>query len=264
MTAVDLGLRTVAQAHAVWRAPVVARFRSALLAVVAMLTLLALASWNPADPSLNAASGLAPSNWLGTQGATLADLVMQALGLAAWPAALLLLAFGTARALAGAVSSRLNAGTGRVQAAAGGVVALAAALSALAAPAAWPIAAGLGGLAGDVLVWAVSTAVSSLGLAGGRLVAGLIAAPLALGLLAFALGLTLQDVGETMAWLRGGAAARPAASSAATAKRPGRGLCGGRAGAAAARALRGGGGGGGRTRSGTPAQPGHGFAHILQ
>ncbi|MFN9251116.1 MAG: DNA translocase FtsK 4TM domain-containing protein, partial [Brevundimonas sp.] len=147
MTAVDLGLRTVAQAHAVWRAPVVARFRSALLAVVAMLTLLALASWNPADPSLNAASGLAPSNWLGTQGATLADLVMQALGLAAWPAALLLLAFGTARALAGAVSSRLNAGTGRVQAAAGGVVALAAALSALAAPAAWPIAAGLGGLA---------------------------------------------------------------------------------------------------------------------
>ncbi|MFO0287051.1 MAG: DNA translocase FtsK 4TM domain-containing protein [Brevundimonas sp.] len=222
MTAVDLGLRTVAQAHAVWRAPVVARFRSALLAVVAMLTLLALASWNPADPSLNAASGLAPSNWLGTQGATLADLVMQALGLAAWPAALLLLAFGTARALAGAVSSRLNAGTGRVQAAAGGVVALAAALSALAAPAAWPIAAGLGGLAGDVLVWAVSTAVSSLGLAGGRLVAGLIAAPLALGLLAFALGLTLQDVGETMAWLRGGAAARPAASSAATAKRPGR------------------------------------------
>lgn len=222
MTAVDLGLRTVAQAHAVWRAPVVARFRSALLAVVAMLTLLALASWNPADPSLNAASGLAPSNWLGTQGATLADLVMQALGLAAWPAALLLLAFGTARALAGAVSSRLNAGTGRVQAAAGGVVALAAALSALAAPAAWPIAAGLGGLAGDVLVWAVSTAVSSLGLAGGRLVAGLIAAPLALGLLAFALGLTLQDVGETMAWLRRGAAARPAASSAATAKRPGR------------------------------------------
>ncbi|HEV7352906.1 MAG TPA: DNA translocase FtsK [Brevundimonas sp.] len=223
MTAVDLGLRTVAQANAVWRAPVVARFRSALLALLAALALVALASWNPADPSLNAASGLAPSNWLGAHGATLADLFMQTLGLAAWPAALLLLAFGSARALAGAVSSRLNAGPARVWAAAGGVVALAAGLSALAAPAAWPIAAGLGGLAGDVLVWAVSAAVDGLGLPGGRLVAGLIAAPLALGLLAFALGLTGRDVRDAVAWLRRGAAPRPAAPPApAAAKRPGR------------------------------------------
>ena len=41
---------------------------------------LALASWNPADPSLNHATTVEPQNWLGTDGALAADLMLQAVG----------------------------------------------------------------------------------------------------------------------------------------------------------------------------------------
>ena len=43
------------------------RFRGVLQALLATLLLVALISWNPADPSLNAASGAAPTNWLGAE-----------------------------------------------------------------------------------------------------------------------------------------------------------------------------------------------------
>ena len=60
------------------------------LRVLALAALLAgLISWNPADPSLNVASGEAATNWLGGNGAVFADLFMQSLGLGAWPAAIL-------------------------------------------------------------------------------------------------------------------------------------------------------------------------------
>mgnify|MGYP000318350660 FL=1 len=81
-------------ARIVWQAPAIVRFRGMLQALLSVLLLIALISWNRNDPSWNAASSHAPTNWLGAQGAVVADLFMQSLGLAAWPAALLLLAFG--------------------------------------------------------------------------------------------------------------------------------------------------------------------------
>ena len=77
-------------ARVLWDAPFVVRFRGVLQALLATLLLVALVSWNPADASLNAASSLPTTNWLGANGALFADLFMQSLGLAAWPAALLL------------------------------------------------------------------------------------------------------------------------------------------------------------------------------
>ena len=94
------------------------------------LLLAALISWNPADPSLNATSGAAPTNWLGLNGALFADLFMQSLGLAAWPAALLLIAFGLAAAIGDAVQQRLKPTPVKSLSAIGGVLALSAALSA--------------------------------------------------------------------------------------------------------------------------------------
>ncbi len=44
---------------------------------------LALASWHPADPSLNRATTADPQNWLGLDGAIGADLMIQSMGLAA-------------------------------------------------------------------------------------------------------------------------------------------------------------------------------------
>lgn len=51
------------------------------LFLIAGLLALALASYDPADPSGNVASGTLPSNWLGFPGAWLADTLMQWLGL---------------------------------------------------------------------------------------------------------------------------------------------------------------------------------------
>ena len=92
--ALALGQRAWVSARILWDAPFVVRFRGVLQALLATLLAVALLSWNPADPSLNAASSTAPTNWLGANGALFADLFMQSLGLAAWPAVLLLIAFG--------------------------------------------------------------------------------------------------------------------------------------------------------------------------
>ena len=92
-TALAIGHQAWISARVLWSAPFVVRFRGVLQALLATLLLAALMSWNPADPSLNAASTEAPTNWLGMNGAMFADLFMQTLGLAAWPAALLLIAF---------------------------------------------------------------------------------------------------------------------------------------------------------------------------
>ncbi|OGN41949.1 MAG: cell division protein FtsK [Caulobacterales bacterium RIFCSPHIGHO2_01_FULL_70_19] len=198
--ALVLGQRAWIGARILWSAPFVVRFRGVLQALLASLLLVALLSWNPADPSLNAASTAAPTNWLGANGALFADLFMQSLGLAAWPAALLLVAFGLARAIGDAIQQRLKPTPAKALSATGGVLALSAALSALAPPAAWPLAAGLGGLWGDALVGLVRWACEALRFGGGSIVAGLLFLPLALWGIGYAIGLRVSDVSEALAW----------------------------------------------------------------
>ena len=108
------------------------KFRGVLQALLAALLLVALISWNPADPSLNAASGAPPTNWLGLNGALFADLFMQSLGLAAWPAALLVIAFGLARAIGDAIQQRLKPSPIKALSATAGTLLLSGALAALA------------------------------------------------------------------------------------------------------------------------------------
>ncbi|MGN6591740.1 MAG: DNA translocase FtsK [Terriglobales bacterium] len=56
-----------------------------LISVLATLLCLALVSYHPADPSLNTVAAAArPANWVGPVGATVADLLFQSLGLAAF------------------------------------------------------------------------------------------------------------------------------------------------------------------------------------
>ncbi|HEX4296121.1 MAG TPA: DNA translocase FtsK 4TM domain-containing protein [Rhizomicrobium sp.] len=74
-----------------------------LLATVAVG--LSLASYSPGDPSLNNATGRAVSNWLGPLGATAADVLLQAFGIAAF-AFLAPLAVWGARAVLGKGLSR--------------------------------------------------------------------------------------------------------------------------------------------------------------
>ncbi len=201
--ALAIGQRAWVSARILWGAPVSVKFRGVLQALLAALLLVALISWNPADPSLNAASGAAPTNWLGLNGALFADLFMQSLGLGAWPAAILMIAFGLAAAIGDAIQQRLKPSPLKALSATGGVLALSAALSALAAPAAWPLAAGLGGLWGDATVGVIHWICDGLRLPGAPIVAGLLFLPLGLWGIAYAIGLRPSDLREGLAWARG-------------------------------------------------------------
>ncbi len=220
--ALAIGQRAWSGARILWGAPIAIKFRGVLQALLAALLLVALVSWNPADPSLNAASGLAPTNWLGLNGALFADLFMQSLGLAAFPAALLLFAFGLASAIGDVIQQRLKPTALKALSAAGGVLALSAALSALAAPAAWPLAAGLGGLWGDAIVGLIRMACSALRLPGAPVFAGVLFLPSGLWAVGYAIGLRTSDLADALHWAgnRRGPTAPPARARRAAVKAP--------------------------------------------
>lgn len=214
--ALALGQRAWSTARIVWAAPFAVRFRGVLQALLASLLLVAMISWNPADPSLNAASTQGATNWLGGTGAVFADLMMQSLGLAAWPAVLLLIAFGLATAIGDALQHRLQPTAFKVFCAIAGVLLLSAALSALAAPAKWPLAAGLGGLWGDGVTGLSAQGLGALHIPAGRWIAGGLFLIFALWGLGYAVGLRLRDFTDTAGW----AAEKNAARRAQQAERP--------------------------------------------
>ncbi|MEI6441496.1 MAG: DNA translocase FtsK 4TM domain-containing protein, partial [Alphaproteobacteria bacterium] len=132
-----------------WRHPTTARLRGGLVAVSGVFLAVALATYNVADSSLNASSPDPIGNALGAPGATLADLWIQSLGLAAGVAALLMVLLGLHRAVTPHPNEtrqhvRLRALIGAL-----GLLALAALLAASPAPKIWPLARGLGGFWGD-------------------------------------------------------------------------------------------------------------------
>ena len=90
-TAVDSRLR------AIWNSAVMARLRGAFLALFGGSCLIAFATYRPDDASWNTASHDGVHNAVGSFGATIADAVIQSLGLAAWPAAALMVYFGILR-----------------------------------------------------------------------------------------------------------------------------------------------------------------------
>ncbi len=199
-TALIIGQRAWSSARVIWDAPFMVRFRGVLQALLATLLVVALVSWNPADPSLNAASGQAPTNWLGANGALFADVFMQSLGLAAWPATLIIVAFGLATAIGEAIQQRLKPTPLKALSSFAGVLLVSAALSALAAPAAWPLATGLGGLWGDAVTGSAVAGLTALRVPGGAIICGVLFAVLGLWGCGYAIGLRISDFGEALAW----------------------------------------------------------------
>ncbi len=124
---------------------------SELAALVCVLAgfalLLALLSYDPADPSVSTATTRAPTNLLGHTGATVADLLLQGFGFAAAMPALALLAW----------AFRLGAHRGlglfpaRLASLLAGLPALATALVLLPLPGNLPVAAGPGGAIGPLI-----------------------------------------------------------------------------------------------------------------
>ncbi len=157
------------------------------LGLVAVATLIgvSLATWSAQDPSLSHASSGAADNALGAAGAVIADMFMQAFGLAAAAFVLPIGVWGwrlmTQRAIDGEkvkliawpIASILFAGVAGL----------------VPAPASWPLPAGLGGVLGDLFAVTADAvglggSVASIALGAALAASGLVAFLLALGVIA--------------------------------------------------------------------------------
>ena len=208
-----------------WDNTPAARLRGGLCAALGAAMIVAFATFNPGDPSWNSASLGEPTNLLGGFGAVLADIWLQSLGVAAWIAALIMVALGVSRAGSKdprgmRVRLRMRAGAG-----AAGVVLLATFLAAPHAPAAWPMARGLGGFWGDAVLSGIAGLFQLIGLPAARGVAATVAAIGALAAFGYSAALSRRDfaLGADWAmWLGGEVAARVRRQPAPQAPAPAR------------------------------------------
>ena len=83
--------------RAMWQSPLMARLRGAFTALAGFSFFIALATYHAEDSSLNTAGHGDIQNALGSFGAMIADIGSQSIGLAAWPAAALMIYFGLLR-----------------------------------------------------------------------------------------------------------------------------------------------------------------------
>jgi len=179
-------------ARLTWNHPATARLRGGVVAAFGAALAVAFATYNAADPSLNASGLTEPTNALGGGGAVLADIGVQSLGVAAGLAALLLVTCGLARVAD--PEPDLSRGRLRLRAAIGtlGLLALAGALAWAPTPAAWPLAKGLGGFWGDALLGGFAGLIEYARLVFGTAIAGTVL--LAAGVVGYGYGLGLSRV----------------------------------------------------------------------
>jgi S-DNA-T family DNA segregation ATPase FtsK/SpoIIIE len=203
-----------------WSHPGTARLRGGITAAAGAGLAVAFATYNSADPSLNAAGPLRPTNALGGVGATLADLGVQSLGLACALLALTVVVLGLCRAAASDPNTsrrplRIRAVVGTL-----GVLMLAAALAWPATPAAWPLAKGLGGFWGDALLTGLAGLLAYAHAPLGReIAAGLF---LAGGLVAmgYAIGLRPSELRTLGDWIAAALTPKPRVAIASTFEKP--------------------------------------------
>ncbi|WP_374469475.1 DNA translocase FtsK [Phenylobacterium sp.] len=184
-----------------WSHPSTARLRGGLIAAAGVAAAVAFATYNAADPSLNAAGPGAPKNALGGVGAVIADIGIQSLGLACALAALLMVVLGLSRVTAAEPDQtrghiRLRAAVGAL-----GVLTLAGALALPAPPAAWPLAKGLGGFWGDGLLHGLSGLIAWAHVPLAEPIAGLLLGLGAVVALGYGVGLSRRDLRGAGEWL---------------------------------------------------------------
>jgi len=184
-----------------WGHALTARFRGGVVASLGLALALALATYRASDPSFDAAADGAPANLLGHAGADLADIAMQSFGLAAWLGAGVLLTLGISRAADPTPGqSRLHL-RGRALAGFFGVVIVAGALAAAAPPAIWPLASGLGGLWGDILLGWITALIHFTRIPGAGVIATLLLTGFSGWLLALAFGIGLIHLSGAWIWM---------------------------------------------------------------
>ena len=158
------------------------------LAVFAGLALavLALATWNVADPSFSLATGNPPTNALGFPGAAFADIVMQFFGIGSVLALIPGVFWGVFLVRSSFVDRKLRRGLSWLA----GAVLASAVLACVPVPATWPLPSGLGGVLGDMVLRLPGLLIG--GYPHGLIAAamGVVLAVPAVGLLLFGSGLT--------------------------------------------------------------------------
>jgi S-DNA-T family DNA segregation ATPase FtsK/SpoIIIE len=184
-----------------WSHPATARLRGGVTAAFGVALAAAFATYNAADPSLNAAGAATPANALGGGGAVLADIGVQSLGVGAGLLALLIVTVGLSRVAdpdpdGSRRRLRLRAAIGTL-----GVLLLAGALAWAPTPAAWPLAKGLGGFWGDALFAGLSGLVAYARIPQEALAAGLTLALAGAVAYGYSLGLSRLDLRGVGAWL---------------------------------------------------------------
>jgi len=185
--------------HPVRQKPgLIARARTVLIAVtmiaVGVFLILSVSGHNPSDPSLNAATGQAPTNWLRAPGAIAADLLLQTTGWAGAAAAMVLLAWGVILLIRGPRGRSGLVSGFRLLSGVLGILGFAMAVSALPTPANWPFATGLGGLAGDLILSSFAGFIHDLGAPGHVILGAGLGLVLAVFGVFFCFGLTVRDL----------------------------------------------------------------------
>ena len=169
-------------------------FFGIVLGLTGLALLVALASHNPADPSLNTATTRGTSNLAGPPGAMVSDLLLQGFGLAGALPGIALLAWAWGIASHRGIGSPLARIAGLLAA----MPVLGAVLAFLSAPGndavlAWPIVAGPGGSIGQLLATAAVAAARPLLGAWAAMIVWPLGLILALGLTFIALGLSFGE-----------------------------------------------------------------------
>jgi S-DNA-T family DNA segregation ATPase FtsK/SpoIIIE len=176
------------------------------LAVGGLALLIALATYNPLDPSLNTATSARATNLAGPVGAAVADMLLQSFGIAGVLPGLALIAWAWRIAAHRSLTPAV-----RLVSLLGALIVGSGVLAAVPMPHAWPTPAGLGGAIGGMLAQGMLNAARGvMGPVGGAVV-GALGVALALALTLLALGLSggeWQAAGRSAAGAARGSALR--------------------------------------------------------
>ena len=121
-----------------------------VMAAIGLFLLAALLSYDVQDPSFNTATANLPTNWMGQFGASIADLLMQAFGMASFVLPVPLIVWGASLILHGRWQPTQKQTWARIFAWGAALVCLSTGFGATTPPAGWPLPTGLGGLTGSV------------------------------------------------------------------------------------------------------------------
>ena len=207
-------------AHAGWTNPTIARLRGGVVATLGIGLICAFATYRVTDPSLDAAAGSRAHNILGGLGADAADLGLQTLGLTAWLIAGLMVAAGLTRVIASDPGKSRSRIRWRVFCGMIGALTLAGMLAALLPPVNWPLAGGLGGFVGELVLNRLAGMIATLHVPASQAFAATILGLAGFAGLAIAAGAHKLDRARLAAWLTWRRPATPAAAPARRRRTP--------------------------------------------